>query len=124
MSLLLLNSPVFYDTSALLAGKELEPDSFISPIVFEELETIKTSSIKDETVKYKARALVRYLMAHQWSSPECPGWSTSGVSMKTINIFLGLTRAEKSNDNKIIAEAVLFARKTKQQVNFFTADAC
>ena len=63
-------------------------------------------------------------MAHQWGIPNCNGWSTSGVSMKTINIFLGLTRAEKNNDNKIIAEAVLFARKTKQQVNFFTADAC
>jgi hypothetical protein len=63
-------------------------------------------------------------MAHQWGVPNYNGWSTSGVSMKTINIFLGLTRAEKSNDNKIIAEAVLFARKTKQQVNFFTADAC
>lgn len=124
MRLLLINAPCFYDTSALLAGKELEPNSFISPIVFEELEQIKTSANKDATIKYKARALVRYLMAHQWGVPNCNGWSTSGVSMKTINIFLGLTRAEKSNDNKIIAEAVLFARKTKQQVNFFTADAC
>jgi len=124
MSLLLLNSPVFYDTSALLAGKELEPDSFISPIVFEELETIKTSSIKDETVKYKARALVRYLMAHQWGNKESYGWSTSGVSMNCINLFLGLSRLEKSNDMKIIAEAVIYARRCKRQVNLITADAC
>ena len=124
MRLLIVNAPCFYDTSALLAGEELELNSFISPIVFEELEQIKTSANKDATIKYKARALVRYLMAHQWGISNCNGWSTSGVSMKTINIFLGLTRAEKSNDNKIIVEAVLFARKTKQQVNFFTADAC
>jgi len=38
MSLLLINAPCFYDTSALLAGKELEPNSFISPVVLEELE--------------------------------------------------------------------------------------
>jgi len=33
-----MNNPCFYDTSALLAGKELEPDSFISLVIFEELE--------------------------------------------------------------------------------------
>lgn len=124
MSLLLIGNPVFYDTSALLAGKELELDSFISPIVFQELESIKTSSTKDEEIKYRARALVRYLMAHQWSSKESPGWSTSGVSENRINIFLGLQRLEKTNDMKMIAEAVLYARKIKQQVNFITADAC
>ena len=124
MRLLLINAPCFYDTSALLAGKELEPNSFISPVVLEELEQIKTSSTKDATIKYKARTLVRYLMAHQWSSPDCPGWSTSGISMNTIRIVIGLSRQEKSNDNKILWDAILFARKIKQQVNFFTADAC
>lgn len=124
MRLLLINAPCFYDTSALLAGKELEPNSFISPVVLEELEQIKTSSTKDATIKYKARTLVRYLMAHQWSSSDCPGWSTSGISMNTIRIVIGLNRQEKSNDNKILWDAILFARKTKQQVNFFTADAC
>ena len=124
MRLLLVNNPCFYDTSALLAGKELEPESFISPIVFEELESIKTSSTKDATIKYKARALVRYLMAHQWSSPECPGWSTTGVSDRTLNRFLALHKKERTNDNLIIAEAVIYARRCKKQMNFFTADAC
>ena len=124
MSLLLMNNPCFYDTSALLAGKELEPNSFISPVVFEELEQIKTSATKDATIKYKARALVRYLMAHQWSNSEYPGWSTTGVSDYSIRIFLRMSRQEVTNDNKLIAEAVLYARKIKDQVNFFTADAC
>lgn len=45
--------------------------NFISNIVFKELEHIKISASKDESVKYKARTLLRYLMTHQnmWMSP-------------------------------------------------------
>jgi len=63
-------------------------------------------------------------MAHQWSNSEYPGWSTTGVSDYSIRIFLRMSRQEVTNDNKLIAEAVLYARKIKDQVNFFTADAC
>ena len=52
----------FYDTSALLGGAPIEENSYISSIVFDELEHIKTSSQKDESVKFAARALVRKLM--------------------------------------------------------------
>ena len=61
----------FFDTSALLGGYKLskEDTNYISTLVFEELEEIKTSHSKDEDTKYKARSLVRYLMSHKdmWS---------------------------------------------------------
>ena len=54
----------FYDTSALLSGaiKEIHDFTYISSIVLDELEHIKTAASKDENVKYKARKLVRFLM--------------------------------------------------------------
>ena len=52
----------FYDTSALLGGAAIDENVFISPTVIDELEHVKTNSLKDERVKYKARALVRNLM--------------------------------------------------------------
>jgi len=61
-----LKTVKFFDTSALLAGFKLNQEdiNYISTIVFSELENIKTSYQKDETVKYKARVLIRYLMDH------------------------------------------------------------
>jgi len=57
----------FFDTSALLAGYKLNSCdiNYISTIVFNELEHIKISHNKDETIKYKARVLIRYLMDHK-----------------------------------------------------------
>ena len=43
----------FYDTSALLGGAPIEENSYISSIVFDELEHIKTSSQKDERRKVR-----------------------------------------------------------------------
>ena len=64
MLIRLLQTQKFFDTSALLGGYKLKADDYniISPIVFSELENIKISSTKDDSVKYKARSLVRYLM--------------------------------------------------------------
>ena len=54
----------FYDTSALLGGAAIDENVFISPTVIDELEHVKTNSLKDDKVKYKARALVRNLMVN------------------------------------------------------------
>lgn len=100
----------FFDTSALLAGYKLDSEdiNYISTIVFSELEDIKTSYSKDETVKYKARVLIRYLMDHQdlWKDPHSK-W-------RRVNRLLDRTQElQDKNDSKLICEAVLIARKNK-----------
>ena len=110
----------FFDTSALLAGYKLNSEdiNYISTIVFSELEDIKTSYSKDETVKYKARVLIRYLMDHQdlWEDPHSK-W-------RKVNRLLNNTQElQDKNDSKLICEAVLIARKTKEKVEFITSDS-
>lgn len=110
---------IFYDTSALLAGCQLESLSFISTVVLEELESIKTSYNKDEKIKYKARALVRRLLAEDANL-----WELPDISYKKIKRYIKLHALEDINDNYIIVEALLYARKHKQKINFITADSC
>ena len=59
----------FYDTCSLLTlqGKvfDTEDKFYISSITLTELENIKTSSTKDEEIKYKARTLVHLLSNNQ-----------------------------------------------------------
>ena len=53
----------FYDTSAILSnGFTLEGKNYVSALVLAELENIKTSSSKDDKLKYNARRAVRELM--------------------------------------------------------------
>ena len=59
----------FYDTSALLAGAPISENAYISSIVLDECEHIKTNALKDDEIKYKARSLVRNLMKNDnWYS--------------------------------------------------------
>lgn len=53
----------FYDTNALieLSEKDIDERIYLSSISLLELENIKTSSSKDETVKYKARKILHKL---------------------------------------------------------------
>lgn len=60
---------VFLDTNILLNGYDL-PDKFvISSVTLQELEDIKTSSRKDEEIKYKTRQATRFLLDNpeRWS---------------------------------------------------------
>lgn len=53
----------FLDTSAILNGALNDySDSYISMIVLNELENIKTSASKDEKIKFKARKAARTIL--------------------------------------------------------------
>jgi len=53
----------FLDTSAILNGALNDySDSYISMIVLNELENIKTSANKDEETKFKARKAARIIL--------------------------------------------------------------
>lgn len=106
----------FYDTSALLGGAAIDENVFISPTVIDELEHVKTNSLKDEKVKYKARALVRNLMINTT-------YKTHIFSQKQINKLLKKYDflAAKA-DSRIICEALLLNKI--YNVIFITQDAC
>lgn len=109
---------LFYDTSALLSGayKEMTDAAYISSIVLDELEHIKTSSAKDNDVKYKARKLVRFLMDEEdWKHEIFPQKEIDKVMKKYS--FLA-----NKNDSYLIAEALLLSKK--YNVYFITQDAC
>ena len=109
----------FYDTSALLSGaiKEVFDSTYISSIVLDELEHIKTASSKDENVKYKARKLVRFLM--DWEDE----WKNEIFPQKEIDKVMRRYRfLENKNDSYLIAEALLLSKK--YDVVFITQDAC
>lgn len=106
----------FYDTSALLGGTEIAANAYISSIVLDELEHIKTSSQKDDEVKYKARGLVRKLMKNtDWHHEIFPQEELEKVMRK--HRFL-----ERKNDSLLICEAILLCKK--YSVIFVTQDAC
>ena len=98
----------FFDTSALLSGYKLDIEdwNFISNIVFEELEHIKTSQNKDETIKYKARSLVRYLMKHR----ELWTYSCDATPKQIEKLLSRSSYLADNNDGKLICEARLLAQ--------------
>ena len=106
----------FYDTSALLGGAPIEENTYISSIVLDELEHIKTSAQKDESVKFQARALVRRLMKEQNFKHEVFSQEALEKIMKNHRFL------ERKNDSLLICEAVLLCKK--YDVIFVTQDAC
>jgi hypothetical protein len=106
----------FYDTSALLGGAPIEENTYISSIVLDELEHIKTSAQKDESVKFQARALVRRLMKEQNFKHEVFSQEALEKIMKNHRFL------ERKNDSLLICEAVLLSKK--YDVVFVTQDAC
>ena len=108
----------YYDTSALLAKPELIESNnniYVSHFVIKELEDIKQSSNKSESIKASARKVSRILRRK--------------MSIRTDNInYKKLCRIKKHNpwlpqntDGDIIAEAMLL-REEGDQVCFWTAD--
>lgn len=109
----------FYDTSALLSGayKEIDSNSYISSIVLDEVEHIKTSSSKDNDVKYKARKLVRFLMDNNGE------WKHEIFQQRAIDkVMKKYSFLANKNDSYLIAEALLLTKK--YHVVFITQDAC
>lgn len=109
---------VFYDTSALIhLEKPLFGEAYVSPIVFQELEGIKTSTTKDEHKKYVARRLVNDLI------------SSEDYTMKLYN-RAKIDKVIHENpflsdipDHRLIAEATLVAADRKDEMfKFVTCD--
>ena len=110
----------FYDTCSLLlrANNLFEDDNeriVISSITLNELESIKTATNKDADVKYAARRLLHLLDEHH---------SFYDVLIFTIDMLEPIT--EKSlaitEDTKILASAINFAKNTTDKVIFVTND--
>ena len=107
----------FLDTSAILAGGL---DSFfniyISPIVISELENIKTDRNKDDDTKFFARQVVREIIQNNEYSFTC--FAQKDI-LKEISRHPFLTDI---NDHRILSEAILLSKKTRQPVHFVTSD--
>ena len=106
----------YFDTSAIIAKGGIVDNCYISHFVISELEEIKNSSTKDESVKAKARQATRALITSQ--------------TCKTCNFDLQkIERIRKKHkwlpdnmDGRIIAEAILLRKQTNANICFWTAD--
>lgn len=106
----------YFDTSAIIANGGIVDDCYVSHFVISELEEIKNSSTKDESVKAKARQATRALITSQ--------------TCKTCNFDLQkIERIRKKHkwlpdnmDGRIIAEAILLREQTNANICFWTAD--
>lgn len=107
-----MNIERFYDTSSLLLLQEKVFDNpfYISFATLLELESIKTSSHKDEEIKYKARKIVRLLDNNTDKY-------TVIMDGKDICEELGL---ELSNDNIIISGCYKISKT--QKISLYTED--
>ena len=106
----------YFDTSAIIAKGGIVDNCYVSHFVISELEEIKNSSTKDESVKAKARQATRALITSQ--------------TCKTCNFDLQkIERVRKKHkwlpdnmDGRIIAEAILLREQTNANICFWTAD--
>lgn len=110
----------FYDTCALLSDyqrifKENE-HFYISSVTLEELEDIKSSSHKDEDIKYKARRLVRFLINNLDNFVVIRYSDSVEVLYKNI--------LPNNNDSKIILSALYLGTRVNEPIEFFTEDLC
>lgn len=97
---------LFLDTNALLNLQEsaFKEEFFISQKTLEEIENIKSSSIKDGEVKYKARIVSRLLDKHY-------GKYTVIRNDANIKTVLSSVSLEETPDNIILASAYICNRK-------------
>lgn len=109
-------SKAFFDTSAILAGALKDQTSvYISPIVLQELEHIKTTENKPDSIKYLAREAVRDILNDsRIRFTECN-------NRKIDKLLKKYSFLNNINDHRIICEAVLLA--DKEPVEFYTNDS-
>lgn len=109
----------FYDTCALLEAqnKVYKDKFFISDVTLRELEDIKTSSRKDETVKFKARKVTRALQEHEGNYQI--------ICFRTVKSQYDIVD-ELSNDEKIVlcAKYVSEYFTDVDDLVFITNDIC
>ena len=92
---------IFYDTCSLL---NLQADAFketfyISSITLNELECIKTSGLKDEEIKWKARQVLHLLKENEGVFTVIPFKETDATYLSTYDL-------PHTNDSKIILTAL------------------
>jgi len=106
----------FLDTSAILNGAiNIYDNIYISPIVLAELENIKTSIHKDDSLKYKARQAVRDILVNK-------DILIKPISTKLIDkTFKEYPFLNNINDHRILCEALVLDKKV-EPVNFITSD--
>lgn len=111
----------FLDTSALLNGRaddaKLYEKFYLSPLTLVELENIKTSSSKDDNIKFLARKAVRDILFNE-KYEVC-----RYINDKKIDKFIKKHPELKDiNDHKIIATAAILEKDRNEEVNFITSD--
>ena len=106
----------YLDTSAVLnGGLRIFDNIYISPLVIQELEHIKTSSYADEKTKYLARQAVRDILA----SKDINTYPL--ISQRQVNkIIKKYDFLSDINDHKMICEALLLSNE--EHVKFVTSD--
>lgn len=107
----------FLDTSVLLLPGALQKfnNIYISPIVLQELEQIKTSD-RNEKIKYRARQVVRTILNSNDIQYVMP---TEHETQKILRKYKFLSDI---NDHRILCAALYLAKNTNQEVMFVTAD--
>lgn len=111
---------LFYDTCVLLNEGEalfLKDDPFyISNLTLKELEDIKTSSRKDEDVKYKARKLIRLFQEFPQK------FIVVNYNYKWDKYFKRYPVLTDNTDSRIILTALITSKK--HNLIFITEDVC
>ena len=106
----------YLDTSAILARGNIPEHCYVSHFVIGELEEIKNSSNKDESIKARARQATRALI----SSPYC---QTANFDLQKIEKIRAKHKYLPNNmDGRIIAEAILLRETAHEEICFWTAD--
>lgn len=106
----------FYDTCSLLLAQEkvFEDDEIfgVSSVTLQEIESIKTSSNKDENIKFKARKLIKLL------DKNYEKYKVFTPNIKLLDEF----NLQVNNDNLIIITA--FELSKEQDIIFYSDDIC
>ena len=107
----------FLDTSVLLLPGALQKfnNIYISPIVLQELEQIKTSD-RNEKIKYRARQVVRNILSSNDIQYIMPTEHETQKILRKYKFLSGI------NDHKILCAAIYLAKNTNEEVMFVTAD--
>lgn len=107
----------FYDTNALLHNdiEKIEGVIYISSITLQEIENIKVSRNKDDTVKFNARKATRFFKENE------DKYKCVVVEKKHYDLLENMN-LPIDNDNLIIACAKLL--ETDYEIEFITNDIC
>lgn len=110
----------FFDTNVLLHNmEEVEAEEYfmLSTMTLKELENIKTSSRKDDDVKFQARRATRWLKENGDKFYCVPVTQDLFAIIDKLNL-------DMSNDNIIMACAKKIAESTDDNIQFITNDLC